>query len=273
MYLAVDIGGTKTLLAVFDKDGTKLEELKFQTPKDYNDFIKELGKSIAALTVKEFELACMAIPGLINRETGVVHALGNLPWMDKPIRDDVSAVLGGQKVIIENDTRLAGLHEALKISESFKNILYITVSTGISGALISEGKIVKPTQDMEAGKIPLQFEGSLQHWEDFASGRAIVATYGKRASEIEEPATWLEIGLKIGYGTAIVNSIIQPDVIVFGGGAGKYAEKFIPAVQEYMELHMHANVKRPKLLPARNPEEAVIYGCYEMLMQEVENHK
>lgn len=267
MYLAIDIGGTKTLAAVFDDGGTPTEQIKFATPKDYEQFIQELARNVGTLTTKSFETVCMAVPGLLNRETGVVHALGNLPWLDKPIRDDVSKALGDVEIIIENDSRLAGLHEALLISGEFENVLYITVSTGIGGALISGDKIVKATQDMEVGKIPLQFEGKLQHWEEFASGRAIVATYGKRASEIDDPKTWQEIGLKIAYGTAIASSTIQPDAIVFGGGAGKYADKFINTVQDYMHTNMHANTKRPKLLVAQNPEEAVIYGCYELAKQ------
>lgn len=272
MYLAVDIGGTKTLLAVFDKNGSVIERVKFATPKDYAEFTKELANTVATLRTKDFDLVCMAIPGLINRDTGVVHALGNLPWVDKPIRGDVSSALNDLEIIIENDTRLAGLHEALQINDTFQNVLYITISTGIGGALISEGKIVKAVQDMEVGKIPVQYDGVLQHWEEFASGRAIVAAYGKRASEIEDPVMWHEIGLKVAYGTAIASSTIQPDAIVFGGGAGQFAEKFIPTVQEYMEANLHAIAKRPKLLPAQNPEEAVIYGCYELARQHYEKH-
>lgn len=267
MFLAVDLGGSKTLVAVFNDEGNITEKVKFATPHEYADFINELAKVVASLTTAEFKLVCMAIPGLIDRQTGVVHALGNLPWVDKSIRDDVSSALNGLKVIIENDSRLAGLGAAQPLKDTFKNILYVTVSTGIGGGLITNGKIVEAVQDMEIGKMPLQFEGSLQHWEEFASGRAIFATYGKRASEIEDLAIWREIGLKIAYGTAAVTSAIQPDVIVFGGGAGKYAKRFIPTVQEYMDINLHADVKRPQLLVAENPEETVIFGCYELSKQ------
>lgn len=268
MYLAVDLGGTKTLIAVFDESGTLIEQVKFPTPQDYDEFIAELAANVATLNRKSFDAMCMAVPGLVNRQTGLVHALGNLPWRDKPIRDDVANALGNIKIIIENDTRLAGLHEASRISDSFENILYITISTGIGGALISRGRIVKATQDMEIGHMPLQYEGGLLRWEEFASGRAIVAKYSKRASEIQDPAIWHEIGQKIGYGVAIVSAAIQPDVIIFGGGAGKYADNFIPSVDEYLNKNLHPIVRHPKLLPAQNPEEAVIYGCYELIRQQ-----
>ncbi len=263
MYLAVDIGGSKTLIATFDAGGKLLEQLKFPTPQDYEEFIRELASNVARLTTRDFALVCIAVPGFINREEGTLHSLGNLPWVDKPIRNDIANFIQ-TKVMIENDTRLAGLHEGLALRDAYQNILYITISTGINGALIADGKIVKAVQDMEVGKIPLQYEGTIQKWEDFASGRAIVATYGKRAEQIDDPHLWHEIGEKIAYGVAIASSTIQPDVIVFGGGAGKHADKFIPAVQAYMEANLHANAKRPHLQTAKDPELAVIYGCYEL---------
>lgn len=271
MYIAVDLGGTKTLVAVFDTGGKKIEETKFPTPKSYEEFLGDLANNVAKLSTHEIQHVVASVPGLINRNTGVVYALGNLPWKDKSIRDDIKKVFQAD-VSIENDARLAGLGAAQPLKESYKDILYITVSTGIGGALISDGKIVEAVQDMELGKIPLQFEGSLLHWEEFASGRAIVATYGKRASEIEDPKIWHEIGLKIGYGTAIASATLQPEVIVFGGGAGQYADKFIPTVQEYMEKNLHADCKRPKLLTAQNAEEVGIYGCYELARQLHEKH-
>lgn len=271
MYLAIDLGGSKTLVAVFDSNGAIVEQIKFPTAHKYEDFISELVNNVANLTTKDLYLACMAVPGLINRQTGVVYALGNLPWIDKPIRQDVSNVLNGLKVVIENDARLGGLGASQAFKQTYENILFLSISTGIGGALIAKGKIVKAVQDMEIGKIPLQFEGKLQHWEEFASGRAIVATYGKRAEEIDDPNVWQEIGVRIGYGTAIASSAIQPDVIIFGGGAGKHAEKFIPTVRDYMYANMHADTKRPELLVAQNPEEAVIYGCYELAKSLHEN--
>lgn len=271
MFAAVDVGGTKTLIAVFNMGGEKIEEIKFPTSQNYEEFLSDLANNVAKLSTQEIQYAVAAVPGLIDRKTGLVIALGNLPWRDKPIKDDLANALHAE-VTIENDARLAGLGAAYSIKDTYKNILYLTISTGIGGALISNGKIVEAVQDMEVGKIPLQFEGRLQHWEEFASGRAIVATYGKRASEIEDSKIWHEIGLKIGYGTAVASSTIQPDAIVFGGGAGKYAENFIPTVREYMEANMHANAKRPKLLTAQNPEEVVIYGCYELAKQNHEKH-
>lgn len=272
MYLAIDIGGSKTLLAGLDGRGQVVQSLKFATNIDYDLFLNDLGTHLKVLSASSYAACCVAVPGLIDRELGIVRALGNLPWVDKPIREDLSKLLPdtNTKIIIENDSRLAGLGAAQPLKEAFTNILYLTISTGIGGALITRGKIVEPLRDMEVGKIPVYYEGTLQHWENFASGRAIVERYHKRASEINDKTTWDEIADAIGYGVAIASSTIQPDVIVFGGGVGQFADKFIPRVAEYMDRIMHPISIRPELITAEKPEEVVVYGCFELGRQHAE---
>ncbi len=273
MYLAIDIGGTKTLLAVFDESGGLVESVKFLTSQDYDEFLSNLSARLLAMkSGRKFASACVAVPGLLDREHGVVHALGNLPWLEKPIGSNVAAVLDTTPVILENDSRLAGLAAAQPLKDLFSSILYLTISTGIGGALISDGQIVRPLQDMEIGKIPLYYEGTLQHWENFAGGRAIVEKYHKKASEIDDDQTWQQIADAIGYGVAVASSTLQPDAIVFGGGVGQFADRFIPRVNQYMDQVLHAIAKRPKLMTAQNPEEVVIYGCYQLAKSHAETN-
>jgi predicted NBD/HSP70 family sugar kinase len=54
MVLAIDVGGTKTLLAVFTQDGDLKQSVKFPTPPDYNDFLLELAKNVDSLTTNKF---------------------------------------------------------------------------------------------------------------------------------------------------------------------------------------------------------------------------
>lgn len=273
MYLAIDIGGTKTLLAVFDDSGSVVESVKFPTSHNYDEFLASLSASLLIMKFgKKFASACVAIPGLLDREHGIVHALGNLPWVDKPIKSDIATIVGNCPVIIENDSRLAGLGAAQPYKQQYKDILYLTISTGIGGGLISSGKIVQPLQDMEVGKIPVYYEGTLQHWEDFAGGRSIVERYHKKASEIDDDQAWEQIADAIGYGVAIASSTLQPDVIIFGGGVGQFADRFIPRVSKYMDRVLHPISKRPKLMTAQNPEKVVIYGCYQLAKSHAETN-
>jgi glucokinase len=268
MYLAVDIGGTKTLVAVFSPEGKILETSKFSTPEDYRKFISDLENTVASFTTKDLLAVGVGVPGLISREEGIVHALGNKPWKDEPIRDDISKILGDLPVIIENDAKLAGLAEAVALHSLYQNVLYVGLGTGIGGALLRNGRIVKELEDAEMGKIPLAFEGKMTHWEEFASGRGIFERYNQRASDIHDPKIWKEIGEMVGYGLAVLCSVLQPDVIVFGGGAGQYIGNFKQDLVEYLERELHPVVKRPKdFLAAKHKEEGGIYGCYELVKQ------
>lgn len=268
MYLAIDIGGTKTLVATFDTTGQKIAQEKFPTPQDYNLFLSDLEKTVAKISTESLTICVCAVPGLIDRERGIIESLGNLPWRNKPIRDDISRAIDNTEVIIENDAKLAGIAEATHLVGQYERVLYLTVSTGIGGALLKNGQIIEELRDTEAGKMPLQYEGKFQAWESFGSGKAIVERYQKRASEIEDIHIWKDISLRVGYGTAICCSIMQPDVIVFGGGVGQFADKFSQGIVAFLQTQLHPNIRQPKaLLPPHYGEESVIQGCFMLLKQ------
>lgn len=269
-YLGIDLGGSKTLLGVFDDSGNLINQKKIETNKNYDIFISDVEKIVAEISTNTKFTACaVAIPGLISREEGLLVALGNLDWQNKSIKDDVSRAIGGDvPVIIENDSRVAGLAETVALSDRYKNVFYVTISTGIGCALIENGRIPEALQDMESGHMPIFYESKIQKWEDFASGHAIVERYGKQASEIDDEKTWQEIGERIGYGLAVCCTILQPEAIVFGGGAGQFADKFKSSVNNYLEAHLSSIIKKPKelLAPAYGPDSA-IHGCFVLLKQ------
>lgn len=267
MYLGIDIGGTKTLIATLDDQGKILEQTKFPTAKDYDQFLADLKQNLASLNLDADIKCCAGVPGLIDRKTGVVHALGNLPWQDKPIQDDIASVVG-YPVIIENDARLAGLSEAQLVRDRYETILFATVSTGIGGALIQNGQIVTALEDIEMGKMPLWHDGQYRHWEDFAGGRSVVERYGMIAAEITDPAQWQEIAelLAVGFGPAC--AIMQPDAIILGGSVGKQAAHYKDALMQSISQQAHVIVRPPQaILAAGRPDEAVIYGCYTLAAQ------
>ncbi len=264
MILAVDIGGTKTLLAAFSEEGKLEHEFKFPTPKNYKVFLKEITKTYKAeFADYKFRVACVAAPALLDRKHGVAIEFGNLDWKKVPIKTDFEESLK-LPVKIENDAKLAGLSEAKLLAAEYKKVLYLTVSTGIGDAIIFDGKIDQTLQDSEAGQMIILHDGKLERWEDFASGHALVNKYGRKASEIENPDIWEEFsdGLALGLGQLI--AVIQPDVVVIGGGVGTHFEKFGHYLIEALGSKYKAKlVKVPPIIKAKRPEEAVIYGCYD----------
>jgi len=269
MYAGIDIGGTKTLVAKLSDKGEIVDSRHFPTDHDYQQFLKHLDENLRQLELHSENLrCCVGVPGLLDRDKGTVHALGNLPWHDKPIRHDISKLLNGAPVIIENDSRLAGLSEARLLGNKYKDILFLTISTGIGGAFIQNGRIVQALQDTEMGKMPLLHDGEYIQWEEFAGGRGVVKRFNQRADDITDPASWRFIGQNIAYGLGIICSVIQPEVIILGGSVGVHAGKFSGTILEFLEQHLHPVVRRPAaILPAQRASEAVIYGCYDLAKQ------
>ncbi len=265
MYLAIDIGGTKTLVASLDVHGNIHERHKFLTPKAYSMFLEELAKSVDVLSTKKFIAAGVAAPGKIDRDRGVVIAFGNLDWTNVTLKGDLERIVNCP-VVIENDAKLAGLSEAMLLKD-FDKVLYVTISTGIGTGLIVNQQIDPSMADSEGGQILLEHGGKLESWEDFASGRAIVKRFGKKASEIEDKKIWQIIAHNIAIGLIDQIALMQPDVIVLGGGVGSHYEKFHAYLQKYLDEYQNPLFTVPVIKQAERPALAVLYGCYDLARQ------
>src|ERR1700710_1585045 len=117
MYVGVDVGGTKTLLAVMDNHGVIKETKKFPTPHNYHHFLLELANAVAFLTTQDFKAAGIGIPAThIDRKHGIGTTFSNLPWHNVPVLADVEKILKCPTVL-ENDAKLASLSEAMLVRE------------------------------------------------------------------------------------------------------------------------------------------------------------
>ncbi len=264
MYLTIDIGGTKTLLARMKKDGKIEESIKFPTPVLYKEFLKQLTENIEKITTGKWEVVCVAAPGKIDHKTGIAVAFGNLTWKNVPIRDDVRSITRCH-VLIENDAKLAALSEARLLETKYHKVTYLTVSTGIGGGTIINNVIDPNLEDAEVGHMLFEKDGVLVPWESFASGKAIVRRFGKLASEIDDPEVWKVISYDLAMGIIDVAANIQPDIIIIGGGVGSHFKKYGKFLNAELKKYESPMVPAPKVVAAKHPEEAVIYGCYELI--------
>ena len=263
MYLAIDIGGTKTLLGVFSADGKIQQTIRFETSKKYPDFLTALEDSVAKLTTKDFSICAVGVPGILDRKRGIAIAFGNLDWRNKPIEADIEAIVKAP-VLIENDAKLAGLSEAKLLTNDFEKVLYVTISTGIGVGLITNGVINADLSDAGGKTMLLEHDGKLQPWEDFASGKAIVKRFGKQASEIDDPDSWKIITQNIAVGLLGLIALLQPDVVIIGGGVGTHFDKFGQELAQTLKKYETPMMPIPPLKKASRPEEAVLYGCFEL---------
>ncbi len=262
MLVVVDTGGTKTLVASFDVNGVLGQQFKFPTPKNPDEYTKLLrytlvenyfGKPVTAIIV--------AAPGIIK--DGVAIWCQNLGWSNFHIAKALSGVLGEKTpILIENDANLAGLAETRVMKNIPAQSLYVTVSTGIGSGIITDGHINQSLKNSEAGHALVEYDGVVRQWESFASGKAILKTYGKYARDIKSKRTWDQIADRISRGFLAVIPILQPDVIIIGGSIGTYFDNFGEKLQNILKEKLPDHIPCPKFVQAKHPELAVIYGCY-----------
>lgn len=264
MYVGIDIGGTKTLVASLSNEGVITESIKFPTPEDYDDFLQGLTDTVAKLTTKDFRAGCVAAPGSIDRRRGVAESFGNLPWHDVHLARDTER-LTHCPMLVENDANLAGLSEAMLLRDKHAKVLYITISTGIGTGFIVNQRIDPSMADSEGGHLMLQRGDKIVMWESFASGKAITRRYGKQASDITDTATWHAIAADLSVGFIDLLAVTQPDVIVVGGGVGHYLDRFHAPLVAELKKYETPLVPIPPILAAQRPDDAVIYGCYDFV--------
>lgn len=261
MLVAVDTGGTKTLVASFLEDGRIGEQFKFPTPKktlEWTVMLKDLLQS--HFGDETVEAIVVAMPGIVK--DGVAIWCNNLKWMNFDVARALKGVLNNAPLFIENDANLAGLAETRQLKEIPALALYVTVSTGIGSGIITDGKINPALRHSEAGRSLVEFDGAVREWESFASGKAIYQAYGKYARDITSKRIWHKIADRISRGFLAVIPILQPDVIIIGGSIGTYFEHFGKDLAALLKEDLPGHIPTPKLVQAQHPELAVIYGCY-----------
>jgi len=266
MIVAIDIGGTKTLVALFDSSEKKINETRFETPQKYSEFIKVLSDNLKTLKINKDDIVVFSAPGKLDRTKGIGIAFGNLPWKNVNIVKDIEK-LTGATTLFENDANLAGLSEAHQIKPLPHRAVYITFSTGIGSGIITDGIIDPDMVDSEAGEMLFEHENHLRCWEEFASGKAIVKKYGKKASEIDDMSIWQKITLNFAIGIINICAVIEPDVIIIGGSVGSYFTKYQDCLIKNLREIKPPLVEVPNIIQAKLPEEAVIYGCVTLAKQ------
>lgn len=263
MLVTIDTGGTKTLIASFGRDGKMGESIKFPTPGDPAEYTKTIKKVVRErYGDKKVDAIVLALPSAIDKGVALWAPNMGHGWVKVPIQRLLQDLLPGVPLLIENDVKLAGLGEARLLKPIPECVMYVSFSTGIGTGIIENGHIDQAMRKSESGHIFIEYNGRVQRWEEFASGRAIVKVYKKYAREITSKRTWRQIADRMSRGLLVLTPIIQPDMIIFGGSVGTYYERYGMYLEDILKAHLPENIPLPKLRQAKHPEEAVVYGCY-----------
>lgn len=260
MIVAVDTGGTKTLIAGFNSDGVMGEQHRFPTPTDQTTYVKTL---IAALQERypasETDGIVIAVPGVVKNN--ILQWCGNLPWENFAIANELSKYYSCP-IWVQNDADLAGLAEANALPTPPPLCLYVTISTGIGSGILINGRLTPELSGSEAGHMMIEYDGRVRPWQSFASGQAIHELYGKYAYQITDKTTWVRIADTLARGFTSLIPPLQPDVIVLGGSIGTHFDHYSDTLATLIDESLPSHIIRPQFVQAAHPEEAVIYGCY-----------
>lgn len=263
MYLGIDIGGTKTLVASLTDKGVIDETFKFPTPASYAHFLLELRHGLVHLKTQDFRAAGVGAPGRLNRTEGIYINGGNLHWHNKSIELDITRIIH-TPVVVENDAKLAALSEAMLVKEKYNRVLYVTISTGIGAGVVINQTLDPDFLNIESGQAVFEHHGRMKRWEEFASGQAIVKEFGKRAADINDQKTWQKIVRYWVPGLSGLIANIQPEVLIIGGSVGTHFDKYKDILRAELKKYETPLTPVPKVIGAQRPEEAVIYGCYDL---------
>lgn len=258
MITAIDIGGTKTLIAQFSKDGIPINLVRFPTPQDPETFVTEVSQHLDQLS----DISSIVI-GIAGRASeGAIGGCRNLPqWEGFQLVKTLQKAYN-YPITIENDGNLAALAEINNISPVPEVGLYLTISTGIGSGLVVDGQLAHRLSRHSYGHMVFDHEGKWQSWENFASGKAMSTRLGKMASEIRDPQDWEWIAEQIAIGLGAIIHPVNPEVIVFGGSVGAYLENFKQPLQKFLKERLSDPKLLPELVVAQHSHEAVLYGCY-----------
>lgn len=293
-YVGVDLGGTKMLAALISGDGRIIakEEIPTLAQQEEEAVLDRLGSLIEGLLATApggrgiLRGIGVATAGTLDTANGVVTFATNLGWRDMA----VAAVLTdrfGCAVRLENDATAAAVGEWLAgAGEGAPDCVFVTISTGIGGGIISGGRLIAGTNHNagELGHIsidgngPLCPCGNVGCLELYASGTAIGrrgADYVRRAGEGAAGALvrlaggdpnrvdarlvaaaaaegdaaangiLREAGRALGIGLVSILHLLNPQVVILGGGASHIGEPLLGPMREIVEERCLPSIRGP----------------------------
>lgn len=220
MDLGIDIGGTKIRAIFFDDKNRQIFGFNIETPKNKKAFLKNLEAEIGKL-VQKYKISGIGVglPGVVDKNRGILIKAPHISflknWQAEKFFSTFSASSGqgfSKNIEIENDSRCFALAEfKLGAGRGFKDIVGLTIGTGIGGGIIINGKIYYGKNN-SAGEFGHMIIGIMNNelgiknfeFEKLAAKEAFIK-YGDR-SEI------------IGIGVANIINILNPEMVILGGG-------------------------------------------------------
>lgn len=305
----IDIGGTTVKCGFFKNDGTFVEKWEIPTRKDNGGdlILPDIADAIRerlekhGVSMDDVEGIGVGVPGPVL-DDGVVNGCVNLGWGVFNVAEKLSALLGGIRVVAGNDANVAALGEQWRGGgKGFKNVVMVTLGTGVGGGIIIGGRIL-PGGHGAAGEVGhMQMRknetavcgcGKKGCLEQYASATGIVRLAKLALADTTKPSSLRSLaevtskdifdaaktgdamalklvdtlGEMLGSALAHITAVVDPDVIVIGGGVSKAGQILLDAiVKHYRPAAFHA-CRDTEFKLAVLGNDAGMYGAVRMVL-------
>lgn len=244
--IGIDLGGTKTEGIVIDEQGNILARKRQPTPGDegYDAILNSIGELIADLETGTQPGASIGIgmPGALSTRTRLVKNSNTVCLNGKPLKADLEALLK-RPVRLANDANCFALSEAIDGAGKNHNVVFgVIMGTGVGGGIVFDRKVHEGPQGIagEWGHNILEANGPTCYCgrrgcvETFLSGPGLIRQYQQLGGDVDIDTKTIVTRANTGdpladeclqqylnnFGKAlsVVVNILDPDVIVLGGG-------------------------------------------------------
>lgn len=306
----VDIGGTSIKLGLFDTQGSCVDKWSIPTNKEDNgaSILADIAATIQdkmnekSLTTDMVIGAGVGVPGPVENDTTVIRCV-NIGWGVVNVGEQLSAALN-IKVKVANDANIAALGEQFKGGgEGHRNIVMVTLGTGVGGGIILDGNILSGANGAagEIGHIRMVDDeedicgcGNKGCLEQYASATGIVRMTKKLLDQDKDCQSVLksiedftakdifdaakagdQVGLKavddlgnmLAKALAAVSGTIDPEAYVIGGGVSNAGAILIDAIKKYYQIYAFHSCRDAQFLLAELGNDAGIYGGARMVLE------
>ena len=283
VFIGLDIGGTKIMVAAADREGNILRRARAATSTSLEEDLANINSMIAEVAIGD-EIRGMgaAIGGPLDWKQGIVSPLHQPAWRNIPLKAMMESKWGCP-FHVDVDTNVAAVGEYRWAEVSASRFLYLTLSTGMGGGFLIDGKIYRGRDGAhpEVGHQSIHFRcsnsanvqcdcGAPDCLEALVSGNSIRRIYGKPAEALR-PEEWNEIAYNLGQGLRNMATFYAPELIRIGGGvAVGGGENFIDTARKVMEEHLKL-VPAPQVDLSRLGYDTALRGAIAMALADESN--
>ncbi|MCI8359464.1 MAG: ROK family glucokinase [Lachnospiraceae bacterium] len=281
-------------------------EIPTRTENGGKEILPDIAKSIREkmkekeLAAQDVAGVGVGVPGPVDGN-GIVHKAVNLGWEQFDLKKELTGLLGGMRVEGGNDANVAALGEMWKGGgQGYRNLVAVTLGTGVGGGIIINGEIMTGSNGAggEIGHIHVEDNetercgcGNLGCLEEYASATGIVRLANRtlaasdkesvlRSGEVSAKAvfdavkagdelaveTARKFGEYLGKGLGVIAGILDPEIIVIGGGVSKAGEVLFEYIKPPFERTAFQGCRNTIFALATLGNDAGIYGAAKMVL-------